>query len=101
MYKIIYDEIGKPSSIQKDNMTIPICDGNRHYQEFLEWNAKQKTPIDITKTIVVKKSAEEIDGMRRSAYQTEADPLFFKAERGEIDKQVWIDKVKEIKERIK
>jgi len=36
---------------------------------------------------------------RQQAYTTESDPLFFKAERGEIDKQVWLDKVEEIKAR--
>ena len=29
----------------------------------------------------------------------EADPLFFKAQRGEVEQQVWLDKVAEIKAR--
>ena len=36
---------------------------------------------------------------RREAYQTESDSLFFSYQRDEIDKQVWLDKVKEIKQR--
>ena len=42
-------------------------------------------------------TAEEISDMRRAAYIAEADPLFFKAQRGEVEQQVWLDKVAEIK----
>lgn len=34
---------------------------------------------------------------RESAYRNEADPLFFKYQRGEITEQEWLDKVNEIK----
>lgn len=37
--------------------------------------------------------------MRKEAYRYESDPLFFKAQRGEIEMQVWLDKVEEIKAR--
>ena len=36
---------------------------------------------------------------RRAAYVQEADPLFFKAQRGEATEQEWLDKVAEIKQR--
>jgi len=36
---------------------------------------------------------------RAEAYREEADPLFFKSQRGEIDQQAWLDKVSEIKQR--
>ena len=36
---------------------------------------------------------------RQSALQSEADPLFFKVQRGEATKQDWLDKVQEIRER--
>lgn len=39
------------------------------------------------------------DSYRQQAYYKEADALFFKSQRGEIDKQVWLDKVAEIKAR--
>ena len=42
---------------------------------------------------------EEVDANRRAAYIAEADPLFFKAQRGEVEQQVWQDKVAEIKAR--
>ena len=37
---------------------------------------------------------------RAEAYRDEADPLFFKAQRGEIEQQVWLDKIAEIKQRL-
>ena len=43
----------------------------------------------------------EVAIMKRSqAYRDEADPLFFKWQRGEGTKQEWLDKVDEIKKRI-
>jgi hypothetical protein len=36
---------------------------------------------------------------RIDAYRDEADPLYFKAQRGEIEQQVWLDKIAEIKQR--
>ena len=37
--------------------------------------------------------------LRKVAYQEEADPLFFKSQRGEATKQEWLDKIKEIRNR--
>jgi len=52
---------------------------------------------------VTDKSVDEINAIhesnRKEAYKEESDPLFFKWQRGEIDKQVWLDKVAEIKQR--
>ena len=55
MYKINYSPIdGKVSSIQKDdNMSIPIEPMNTDFQQFIEWNAKQKTPLDYETPIAV------------------------------------------------
>lgn len=39
----------------------------------------------------------QVDALRKAAYQDEADPLFFKAQRGEIDLSVWTDKIAEIR----
>ena len=41
----------------------------------------------------------EADRNRRAAYAAEADPLAFKVLRGEIERQVWLDKIAEIKAR--
>jgi hypothetical protein len=43
--------------------------------------------------------AEEADNARKAAYASEADPLFFKSQRGEVTEQVWRDKIEEIKAR--
>jgi hypothetical protein len=42
---------------------------------------------------------ENLKAARESAYRKEADPLFFKYQRGEIEQQEWLDKVAEIKDR--
>jgi hypothetical protein len=41
----------------------------------------------------------EAEAARAAAYQTEADPLFFKVQRGEATEQEWLDKVAEIRAR--
>lgn len=42
---------------------------------------------------------EEIDALRKAAYQAEADPLFFKYQRGEATREEWLAKVDEIRAR--
>jgi len=54
--------------------------------------------IDPVKAATI--AAEKADASRRAAYIAEADPLFFKAQRGEVEQQVWLDKVAEIKQRL-
>ena len=41
----------------------------------------------------------QIDALRQSAYQSEADPLFFKWQRGESTEQAWIDTIASIRQR--
>ena len=41
----------------------------------------------------------QIDELRRRAYETESDPLFFKEQRGEVTAGTWEAKVTEIKAR--
>ena len=53
--------------------------------------------IDPVKAAAI--SAEKAEANRKAAYIAEADPLFFKAQRGEVEQQVWLDKVAEIKAR--
>jgi hypothetical protein len=43
--------------------------------------------------------AQQTEGNRRAAYIAEADPLFFKAQRGEATMEEWQAKVTEIKAR--
>ena len=48
---------------------------------------------------LVAKTPEQTEALRRAAYQVEADPLFFKAQRGEATQADWLAKVEEIKAR--
>jgi hypothetical protein len=56
-----------------------------------------KITIDPAKAAA--KKAAEAEANRKAAYIAEADPLFFKAQRGEVEQQVWLDKIAEIKAR--
>ena len=40
---------------------------------------------------------EQLQALRAVAYKNEADPIFFKAQRGEATEQEWLDKIEEIK----
>lgn len=44
-------------------------------------------------------SPEQARARRAAAYRDEADPLFFKWQRGEVDRDEWLAKVEEIKAR--
>jgi len=46
------------------------------------------------------KAAEQAERNRKAAYITEADPLFFKAQRGEATMDEWLAKVEEIRQRL-
>ena len=56
-----------------------------------------KIVVDQEKLAAIK--AAEVETARRAAYAAEADPLFFRAQRGEIPEQEWLDKMAEIKAR--
>jgi len=55
--------------------------------------------INIDQAKLAAKKAAEAEASRKAAYSAEADPLFFRAQRGEIPEQEWLDKVAEIKAR--
>lgn len=56
-------------------------------------------PIPLTLEEITLQKELENEQLRLEAYRTESDPLFFKHQRGEVEKQVWLDKVAEIKAR--
>jgi len=71
-------------------------------------NIIEGTPVNENEVwkqtwIISDKPTEEIEyiitNLRLKDYRNESDPLFFKWQRGEIEKQVWLDKVNEIKQR--
>jgi hypothetical protein len=55
--------------------------------------------IKVDQAKVAKLKAAEAEANRKSAYIAEADPLFFKVQRGEVEHHVWLDKIAEIKAR--
>jgi hypothetical protein len=55
--------------------------------------------INIDQSKLAAKKAAEAEANRKAAYIAEADPLFFRAQRGEIPEQEWLDKIAEIKAR--
>lgn len=78
------------------------------YASLIDANARGKTitpdlngkPIEAD--LLQPSEAQLLEILRiqkQSAYCNESDPLFFKAQRGEIPMQQWLDKVAEIKAR--
>lgn len=69
--------------------------------EAWEWvQTWQVTPLTAEEIAQIQADrAEQTRQQRQSAYQAEADPLFFKWQRGEATEQEWLDKIAEIKTR--
>ena len=70
--------------------------------EWLDTKQSQPTEAEINAEIAVLQAAlpNKIAAENRAAaYKAEADPLFFKAQRGEATQQEWLDKVAEIQQR--
>lgn len=55
--------------------------------------------IQVDPIKAAQKRNEQADSNRRAAYINEADPLFFKAQRGEATMDEWNAKIAEIKAR--
>jgi hypothetical protein len=55
--------------------------------------------IIIDKQTIINKQIEELKKLRNQAYVLEADPLFFKSQRGESTVEEWQAKIDEIKAR--
>jgi hypothetical protein len=78
---------------------------NNNQYEKLEWFDKNSSKPSYTEVeeawpeVEAGLENEKTKGLRRDAYQLESDPLFFEYQRGDIEKQVWLDKVQEIKDR--
>ena len=64
------------------NITVTTADGKEY-------------PIDELPSM----EAMSVSDQRQRAFQQEADPLFFKWQRGEATEQEWLGKVQQIRER--
>jgi len=58
---------------------------------------EQLSTNEITKEEYANIKLNECYANRRLAYSVESDGIFFDYQRGEVDKQVWLDKISEIK----
>jgi len=65
--------------------------------EFVALRAARLNPVDTRDATTIHN--ESATRSRAVAYMTEADPLFFKYQRGEVTEQEWLDKITEIKNR--
>ena len=71
----------------------------------LEWlDTKQAQPTEEEVNAEIARLQAELPNKlakenRAAAYKLEADPLFFKAQRGEATQQEWLDKIAEIQAR--
>jgi hypothetical protein len=62
--------------------------------------SKIKSLVEIEK-LNIQEILENIQTLKREAFQKEADPLFFKYQRGEASKEEWLSKIEEIRDRYK
>ena len=70
--------------------------------EWLDKNQARPTDEEIAAEVARLTALEPIriaEANRKAAYQTEADPIFFKAQRGEATMEEWQAKIAEIKAR--
>ena len=70
--------------------------------EWLDQNQSQPSNAEIDAEVArltALEPARIAEEKRKTAYIAEADPLFFKAQRGEATQEEWLAKIEEIKER--
>ena len=88
------------------NLTGSFCCkyfGDDSYENIVEWyidNPPSKAEVEAEwSRLKAEQPRKEAEANRAAAYRSEADPLFFKAQRGEATTDEWTAKVAEIKAR--
>ena len=71
----------------------PYVEDGKVFTIQVELKTQEELDADIANTDAALKAA------RAEAYRTESDPLFFKAQRGEVTMEEWLAKIDEIKAR--
>jgi hypothetical protein len=74
------------------------------YAERVEWLDPRPQPswadIEAARpTVEHNQAVAQVQQLRHTAYIAEADPLFFKWQRGEGTEKAWLDKIAEIRNR--
>ena len=93
--------------VTKENGTVYT---NGLTMEVINWHKEVGYTIaEVNRPLTKDENGEYIDditeyeinlgtkAIREILYRIEADPLFFKFQRGEVDESLWLDKVAEIK----
>jgi hypothetical protein len=78
-------------------LSVPEAAGNRHYQMVLDAIADGQPVLDPPAPPAPTKEQQE--AARQAAYQSDADPLFFKWQAGEATEAEWLAKREEIRAR--
>lgn len=93
MYKLTH---GNFVIRKSDGVIIPLSEGNRDYQEYVNWVA-DGNQADSADPI----PEQDLRQLRKEAYISESDPLFmeWKYDGTTEAEKIWRDKVAEIKER--
>ena len=94
---IAIDHLGLNGNIYKLTQSVPP-------HSIVEWNGPDPQPTESElqaayDAAVPAAQRKEAENNRASAYRSEADPLFFKAQRGESTNDEWLAKIEEIKAR--
>jgi hypothetical protein len=90
-------ENGYEIILDGQTLFVPEAAGNRHYQMVLDAIADGQPVLDPPAPPAPTKEQQE--AARQAAYQLEADPLFFKYQRGSATEQEWLAILAEIKQR--
>jgi len=91
--------------INQERTIISVTQDNGHVAIFEEgqpqWNelSAREDIAPYVEPEPLPPSPAQIEALRKAAYQDEADPLFFKWQRGESTEAAWLAKIAEIKAR--
>lgn len=79
--------------------SVVFVDGGELYDQIVAGQYGSIADPAVIDEPFIKPTQDQIDALRKSAYQSEADPLFFKWQRGESTQQEWLDKIADIRNR--
>ena len=93
--------------VSETGVTAFRADGSAVFIEpgHVDWEAAATeagpyvSPPEPTPEEIAEQQRAEAQANRQAAYMKEADPLFFKYQRGEATEQEWLDKIEEIRAR--